>query len=326
MWPKLSNINETIFQKIVATPSLEYSKYNCFARIISGVGVSYAKTDKETGTKIVQPGKGGLIMVSNPDWGLFQAAGQSGPSFYGTPDRSGTIGVDWFGNAVNTSESTEVDVPFKPSPVLTAINSKEGKDQISRHCDIKITAYTLAQVELIQKYLMEPGYSLLIEWGWNTPEGVSGLVPLFPTTKIVSLIGERNLDNDSLHSHRIKTNGDYDSFFGFIVGGNVDTNGDAFDISIKLRGAPGLPTYLQSHANISKIADNKITNDDSHPPFGVTSLNMTDVSEQAERRFKQMFNLLPKTRQTNQVVNLPFTPGQGWGSLDFINFDPIIDA
>lgn len=326
MWPKLSNINETIFQKIVATPSLEYSKYNCFARIISGVGVSYAKLDKETKTKIVQPGKGGLIMVSNPDWSLFQAAGQTGPSFYGTPDRSGTIGVDWFGNAVNTSESTELDVPFKPSPVVTAINSKEGKDQISRHCDVKITAYTLAQVELIQKYLMEPGYSLLIEWGWNTPEGVSGLVPLSPTTNIVSLIGERNLNNDSLHSHRIKTNGDYDSFFGFIVGGTVDTNGDAFDISIKLRGAPGLPTYLQGHANVSKLQDNKITNDDAHPPFGVTSLNLTDVSQQAERRFKQMFNLLPKTRQTNQVVNLPFTPGQGWGSLDFINFDPIIDA
>jgi len=80
MWPKLSNIDNDIYQKIVSTSPLEYSTYNCFARIISGVGVSYPKLD-QTGKKVVEPGKGGLIMVSNPDWGLFQAAGQTGPSF-----------------------------------------------------------------------------------------------------------------------------------------------------------------------------------------------------------------------------------------------------
>lgn len=324
MYPKLSNINETIFKKITQTPISDYSKLNCFVRIISGVGVKQPKFSKETKEQIA-PGKGGLIMVSNSDFPLFQAAGV-GPSIYGSAERSGTIGVDWFGNAVNTSEASEIDVPFKPSPIVTAINSKEGKDQISRHCDLKITAFTLAQVELIQKYFMEPGYSLSIEWGWNTPDGVSGLIPLQPSYQIVKTIGERNLDSIQTQNISIATEGDYCSFFGFIVGGNIDTNGDTFDIGIKLRGAPGLPTYLQSQANIGQFKDNKISNSDAHPPFGVTSLNLKEETEKAERRFKQMFNLLPKTRQTTQVVNLISVPGDGFSELDFVNFDPVIDA
>lgn len=324
MYPKLSNINATIFKKITQTPVLDYSKLNCFVRIISGVGVKLPKFSKET-KKQIEPGKGGLVMISNPDFPLFQAAGV-GPSIYGSTERSGTIGVDWYGNAVNTSEASEIDVPFKPSPVVTSINSKEGKDQISRHLDLKITAFTLAQVELIQKYLMEPGYSLSIEWGWNTPVGVSGLIPLQPSNQIVKTIGERNLDSSQTQNISIATEGDYCSFFGFIVGGNIDTNGDTFDIGIKLRGAPGLPTYLQSQANIGQFKDNKISNNDAHPPFGPTSLNLKEETEKAERRFKQMFNLLPKTRQTKQVVNLVSVPGDGFSELDFINFDPVIDA
>ena len=168
-------------------------------------------------------------------------------------------------------------------------------------------------------YLMEPGYSLFIEYGWNTDLGVSGLIPLTYRT-IVSDAGKYSLDQNSLHEKRKSCAGDYDSFFGFVVGGTVSSNGDFFDISIKLRGAPGLPTYLQSHNSIEVIENGKVSNKYSRPPFGITDLNLPAQNQMAERRFKQMFNDLPKVRQTTFVRDL-ISNGQYFTNLDFINFD-----
>ena len=306
MFPKLTNIAAEISASIKSKDSIEASKLNCFVRIISGAGT-------------------GLIMTSNPDWKLFAAAGLTEPTFYGNSVGSGAIGIDWVKRPVYASTNNSTgDIPFKPSPVVTSINVKEGKDQISRHCDIKITAYTLAQVEVLQTYLMEPGYSLFIEYGWNTDLGVGGLIPLNAKT-IVDDAGKYSLDQDSLHLKRLGTQGDYDSFLGFIVGGTVTSNGDFFDINIKLRGAPGLPTYLQSHNNIEVIVDGKVSNKYSIPPFGVTELNLEASDQMAERRFKQMFNDLPKVRQTTFVTDL-ISNGEFFTNLDFINFDPVIEV
>jgi hypothetical protein len=308
MFPKLTNIEQTIVNSIKSKDTIQASALNCFVRIISGAG-------------------NGLIMNSNPNWKLFSAAGMAEPSFYGDSNRSGAIGIDWLGKPVYSGQNSATgDVPFKPSPIVTAINVKEGKDQISRHCDLKITAYTLAQVEILQSYLMEPGFSLFIEYGWNTDLGVGGLIPINYKT-IVDDAGKFSLDQDSLHTKRISTHGDYDSFFGFIVGGSVGSNGDLFDIDIKLRGAPALPTYLQSHNNIEVIENGKISNKYSRPPFGITDLNLTAVEQMAERRFKQMFNDLPKVRQTTFVTDLLTPTSAGvFTNLDFVNFDPVIEV
>jgi hypothetical protein len=307
MFPRLTPIDSGIVDKIKNTTLFEYAKLNCFVRLISGTGK-------------------GLIMISNPDWKIFEATGAAGASFYGTPDRSGTIGVNWEGKAVNVNDETIIDVPFKPSPIVTSINIKEGKDQISRHCDLKITAYTLGQVELIQKYCMEPGHSLNVEFGWNTPNGFSGLINTSNSRAIPYRVGTRNLDFDELQKWRITTQGDYDSFFGFIVGGSVTSNGDAFEVSIKLRGAPGLPTYMQSQFNVKQTnANGKISNDDAEKPFEMTQLNLEAADQMAERRFKYMFNELPKTRQTKQVKELMGDQKNGFSNLDFINLDPVIE-
>ena len=312
MFPRLTNIESNIASKIKNTSTLSYGKLNCFVRLISGTG-------------------DGLIMVSNPDWKLFEAAGaRGGFTLYGGPDRSGTVGIDWKGKPVNTNDNTSgqiIDTPFKPTPIVTSINIKEGKDQISRHCDLKFTAFTLAQVELLQKYFMEPGHSLCVEYGWNTAEGYSGLVSVAQPNSLPAIIGERNLDYNSLHTTRVQTNGEYDSFFGFIVGGSVTSNGDAFDVSIKLRGAPGLPTYLQSQFNIKQqAADGTINNNDAEPPFDISELNLEAADQMAERRFKMLFNFLPKTRRTTEVKNLLFRTNDNiWTGNDFVNFDPVID-
>jgi len=87
MWPKLSQINDKIYNKITDRNNYEVSKLNCWVRIFSGVG-------------------SGLIMVSNPDTKLFAATGEDA-GVYGfagdtqTSGYSGTLGIDWNGKAVN---------------------------------------------------------------------------------------------------------------------------------------------------------------------------------------------------------------------------------
>lgn len=328
MWPHFSNIDENIYQKILhgrVTGSVaetkfsaerEYSKKNCWVRVISGANK-------------------GLIMYSNPDANLFQAVGDTSRDTlytYGYQNGSGPLGIDWYGNVVKADDGWS----GRPSPIVNGITLKEGKDQISRECEITLTCYTLGQMEKIQEYLMEPGYSLLIEYGYNTENGVSKLIPLNtnqPLT-IAKAAGDNNLDQDELHKRRVSAYGDYDSFFGFIVGGSTAANGTSFDVTIKLRGAPGLPTYLQSHHifkkyNVDKEGNDLVDNSSIAPKFQISDLNMVDnkvANYVGQRRFKYYFNNLPEHRRTYGVRNLYFATGShsGYIGIDFINMDPVV--
>jgi hypothetical protein len=329
MWPHFSNIDEKIYNKIItgrATGSIaekgfsverEHSKKNCWVRVFSGAN-------------------NGLIMYSNPDWGLFQAVGDTIKDTlftYGYQNGSGPLGVDWYGKVVRADDGWS----GRPSPIITGITLKEGKDQISRECEITLTCHTLGQMEKIQEYLMEPGYSLLIEYGYNSESGVSKMIPI-DTTKpltIAKAAGDNNLDQDELHKRRVASYGDYDSFFGFIVGGTTSANGSAFDVTIKLRGAPGLPTYLQSHNilkkyNVDKDGNELVDNTAIAPKFQISDLNMVDTKVKGyvgQRRFKYYFNNLPEHRRTYGVRQLYFASGStrtGYTESDFINMDPVV--
>ena len=92
MWPKLSNIESVIVEKIKSTDPIAASKLNCFVRVISGAG-------------------SGLVMSSNPNWKLFSAAGVAEASFYGDANRSGTIGMNWDGKPVYAIDGSKLDTP-----------------------------------------------------------------------------------------------------------------------------------------------------------------------------------------------------------------------
>lgn len=331
MWPHFTNIHPNIAFKVqngtFSTASIaekgysaemEFSQRNVWVRLISGAD-------------------DGCIMISNPDANLFKAVGDNTIdklSTYGYGNGSGAIGLDWKGNVVRAEDGWS----GRPSPIVTSVTLKEGKDQISRHCELSITCYTLGQMELIQQYFMEPGYSLLIEYGFNTSKGVAPIIKIdySKPDDLISNAGITNLDQDVLHDRRVRSFGEYDSFFGFIVGGSTSADGDKFNVTIKLRGAPGMPTWLQSQ-NVIKKYDGpndgtpvKVNNKDVAPKFSITDLNMTDTAVQgyvAQRRFKYMFNSLPEHRRTYGVKSLMFpNPPEhaGYTGIDFINMDPVI--
>ena len=308
MWPTISNISGNIANTIksYANDNLAASRLNAWVRVYSG-----AKSDKGSG----------LILESNTNFKIFSAAGEGGGSIYGNAERSGAVGRTWD----NVAVVSDVGRVLRPSPIITTLNSKEGQDQISRTCDFSITCFTLQQLELMQTYFMEPGYSVAVEWGWNTDNSAKGLINTGDVTSTLNQIADVTLNNGQLSSKRLFTNGEYDIFLGFIIGSTISSDGENFKIDVKLRGAPSLPTYLQSQNRITiKSAGIEPDPDKSKALFPESELTSDGNTEEEakKRRFKYMFNELPAFRQTESVKKL----SDKAKAIDFMNFDRVIQT
>ena len=309
MWPKLSNIDKDIYDKITNRNNLEASKLNCWVRLFSGVG-------------------DGLILVSNPDTKLFAAAGEGGIyGFAGNATESGysgELGKTWDKKSVNP----EAGRSLRPSPMVTSLEFSEGEDQISRSGKISLKVFSLEQMEIIQQFFMEPGYNVFIEWGWNTEDGVSGLIKTDKPNSIPNLAASGNLIQSGIRNKALKTNGDYDNMMGFIVGGAVGNDGENFSVEIELRGTPELPSYLQQQ-NVAyptlKNGGGIVSKEGSSPyPAGVLTESTTNEADAGglalDRRFATMFNSLPSHRQTQDVIDFK----DKFTIYDFINCDGLI--
>ena len=235
------------------------------ASISTSLNKSTDASSLVTWMRVISGTGGGLIMSSNPDIPVtseptFDKANKSwmhSPSSHGSRLVAGMIGYDWDGVPVYPYMTPlGGDLVLRPSPIITAFEVKEGKDQISRECTLSLECFSLEQMELMQRYFLEPGYSLCIEYGWNSNVGLSQKMPNIGTADILQAAADRNLNGNNLHQRRIDSLGDYDTFLGFIVGGNVQSDDDKWKISVKLRGAPGMPTFLQSQNKTLQINSN----------------------------------------------------------------------
>jgi hypothetical protein len=331
-FPIYSEIAAPVFNGIITSgqnnpnspnPNLDASSLVAWIRLISGTGDGLIMTSNPENTRIIN------TLTANPV--LSGASYYSG--VYGDRDKAGFIGYDWSGKAVHPYRTpVGGDLVLRPSPVITAFEVKEGKDQISRHATVSIKCFSLAQCEMIQEYCMEPGHSLLIEYGWNIDSALTQLTDITDKNYIVRDAADENLNQDVLHSKRVLSGGSYDSFFGFIVGGNTSAEGDAFIISVRLRGMPGLPTFLQLQHTINNFVPAKGASViQTAKPY--TSMDVTNMfkapgssidSVLGNRRYKYMFNKLPPIRQTpdvQNIINKVNSKVTAYGWWDLVNFD-----
>ena len=343
------------------------NQYNSITSGMSGAGYQFKNRNKTLSGKfpwirIFSGAEDGLILQSATlDDELkivdsFRAAttvmlGNSDRGSYGNQKGSGPIGKNfknkWVYPSVayqrglaisNTNENNDEDQDWtlRPSPVVTSLEIKEGKDHISRVGTLVIKCFTLPQLEEMQKYFMEPGFSILIEYGHNDKEAFSQLIDTKDTRTIVTQAADDNLDFDILQNKRFESWGNYDSFFAFIVGGSVASENENFIMTVNLRGMPGLPTFLQQQKNINIIT---VTTD---PTTGkktkvvtkfpsVRLFSISDISKISDsatvassRRYKYMFNLLPPERQIGEVGKMVTKAESGdkaWNHKDLIGFD-----
>jgi hypothetical protein len=325
------------------------------ASISTSLNKSTDASSLVTWMRVISGTGGGLIMSSNPDIPVtseptFDKANKSwmhSPSSHGSRLVAGMIGYDWDGVPVYPY-MTPVggDLVLRPSPIITAFEVKEGKDQISRQATLVLKCFSLAQCEIIQKYLMEPGHSLLVEYGWNTDIAEAQLIDISNPNDIVNQAADNNLNYVELHGKRLKSAGDYDSYFGFIVGGSTVSEGDSFIINVKLRGMPGMPTFLQGQHTVNRLVDIKDAKgnilgkktsviptaqtysvDDIEAGVGSSATTTSSPIAIGLRRYKWMFNNLPPIRQIPQVkalVDNVKKTNTYYGWWDLINFDAVV--
>lgn len=326
MWPQLTNIEKEISGTIKSRANTKVaSKLNPWVRIISGAEVSGVK---------------GLVITSNNDFKLFKAADQNFGAIYGSKAESGAIGYDLQNkNAIGASGEGR---GFRPSPIIKSLSSKEGKDQISRELELTLECFSKDQMELLQAFLMEPGYNLCVEWGFNTANALSQMIDTQKSLEdILNAVANRCLNQDNIHNARKSSAGEYDIFLGFIVGGTVTSQGENFELTIKCKGAPGLPTFLQTHKKTQELdANGKVIELPTVHPFPVSELEEevapagagaavvagaaggTVNGPLARRRFKAMFNGLPAEKQIKEIKELSQTE---YSEYDFINFDEVVN-
>lgn len=292
-FPSFSNIDESIrgtLDKRKGNP-LEVSKLNVWVKLTSAVG-------------------NGLVVYSNPDYKLFNAAGDGNIStIYGSNSQSGVLGVDWDNNVVYPTNS---DLPLQPRPAVTSIEIDEGAGNISRKATISMTAFTKGQTELLSEYFLEPGYTVFFEFGWNTPKSAAQLVSpdkpdaisIAKMQNMVELVGKRN-----------NSEGTYENYLGYITGGSISIEGTVWNITINLTGFTDIPLYLKTHEGLStKEIDGEVEKTSKSLVYS----SIKNSEKAGTRLFKRMFNELPTIRQIHAVKDLEEELAS---ELNFINFD-----
>jgi hypothetical protein len=218
-------------------------------------------------------------------------------SRYGTGDKnkSGRIGTDFQGNSVYANNETRY---HRPSPVIEGLDVQNGQQGLSRKCKFTIKCSTLAQAEVISMYFLEPGFNVLVEFGWNTALGKSGKEPVLDACNIAKHNNFKYCNNKRKNSE-----GHYDCFLGTITAGGI-TSGDSetYNIDVELTTIGEIPSYLQQHRGDSAVGDT-VTKGDKL--FELSNIEKEiDAGQIGRGLFKQMFNRLPGSKQTNNVKNL----------------------
>ena len=284
-FPNFSQIKDGITSKLDKRKgnSLNVSGLNAWVRLTSGAFP-------------------GLTMYSNADYKLFGSAG-----IYGNADSSGVIGESWSKKRLGGGNTG----PQRPSAIVTSLEIDEGAGNLSRKATYSITCFSKSQMEELTKYFLEPGYSIFIEWGWNTASGVGGLASLDAST-VSSFQSFQKTDE------RRKTGGyEYDNYLGFNTGGSIAMEGDKWIISGKCTGYTELPSYLvTSETGVQPEGSNGILA--SEPIYGENDIDTAGKSALGKQRWMKCYNLLPGTRQTAHVKALQDVLSD---ETNFIGFD-----
>lgn len=309
-FPNFSNIEgyvqETLNSRI--NNPLGVSNLNAWIRVISGV--SGPKGD-------------GLVLYSNPDLKLFNAAGDSSATtIYGNKDISGIIGVNWNGSSVSPSSG----VGLRPSPIVESISIDEGAGNLSRKAEFSVKCFSKEQMEIASNYFLEPGFSIFLEWGWNDARSSRGLVK----RNASEIASHQNFKN--LKDRREKTVGTYDNYLGYITGGSVAVDGEIWTLNVKCTGFTELPAYLVNGDNSGNKRDSKSGKATDKKPKSPDYKNLSAEADLNKKRWMFAFNALPSNRKTleiralgdkNELDNsIQIVPVAH--AVNFINFDETI--
>lgn len=261
---------------------------------------------------------GGLTIVSNPNIPTF-----GNNSIHGTLDANAPIGYQNFsGEPVNSvSAVTNSNSGYKPRPIIEGISVTTGTRGLTRKAEFDIKCYTIEQTELISQYFLEPGFTVVLEWGWNVMQSYQQIA-----SSPEELADIANFDK--LDRKREESEGTYEAFSGVVVGGGISQNDAAYTVSVELNGLGQVFSYIQSHNN-SSVSDTNEADEDEEQLTVITEIGSSDIAinddiyNDQKESFAFMFNSLPEKWKTTRVQNL-INNEEISNSNNFINFIPQI--
>jgi hypothetical protein len=243
----------------------------------------------------------GLALYSNRDGGF--------ASHYGSQTTAGITGETWGGGDVGGG-----DEGYKPSPYVSAMEIEENVGSISRKASFTIVAHTQQQCNVLINHFLEPGYTVFLQWGWNTPLANGKLLKPGDGLSADSVANYADFANTS--TARSATDGEYDNYLGFITGGGVSRVGDKWEINVKLTGFTELPAYLNAADTATKDSAVAERGGKYFPQSQIENETSLD-----KKRFMMMFNELPSNRRTNEVAKRLLEEPYMLDAKNYINFD-----
>ena len=290
-FPRYRPIQQFVIDELNLKKNLVYtSRLNAWIRVTANAGA-------------------GLVLQSNPD---IPIVGSNG--IYGNSSSPGIVGLNWNGDVVSVQGD---DRGLRPSPTISGLTIKNGTSGLTRECNFSIEAYTPGQVDVIQLYFGQPGFTSMVEFGWDLEKAHNQKLELN-----ASSISKLN-DFSNVLTRRKNSKGNYDNFFGFITGFKIGSDGDKYTIDVTLKGLGELPQTLKLHKPVADDAPEESTEGTnkkikSRSSIKYSKQTMLKEKDSGKLNFMYMFNSLPSHKQLQSVKALESEYGR---VENFINFN-----
>ncbi len=273
-------------------------------------GNNLGASDMQAWIKIISAAEGGIVLESIPADDSFEMR-------YGNTTKSGAIGRNLFGAAIYV----DGDRAFRPSPIIENVSVEFGAGGLNRKCTFDIKAFTLKQAEALSKYFLEPGFTVVVEYGWNTPKSVAYQITPSSYCQMTGF-----LNYNWLKTRQKNSMYKYDGFLGYITNGGMKSGDDeTYILSVELTTIGEIPMYLQQHRGSNTV---DATTNNSGKTYSEGDIeDLIEDGKVGKALFYQMFNRLPQAKQTNAVKKLlqdgtikPEVTHEG----NYINMDDVV--
>lgn len=241
---------------------------------------------------------GGLILQSIYNEDGFQTR------YGGLTDEqsSGIIGVNLKNEPVRLNNGRKL----RPSPTVSQVSIDEA-DIGRKKTSFTITCYSKEQAEKVAEHFLEPGFTVLVEWGWNTQlsrkQWVGNETQNNNEVTVDSILSYDNYT--TIKNKRKSSNFDYDATLGFITDGRIAFGeGETYNLEITLTSLGEVAEYMQQHFETKEAKDKT-------QPGGGTNPIKEDVSDSnlplGELLYRYMYTELPsyKQKRLEKYLNLP---------------------
>lgn len=294
LFPLLVNIEEDLASKMMARAG----KNDVASGMTSWIRVASAANDE------------GFVIESIPQSDSFVDR-------YGFDKNrdSGRIGQTFNGKSITVDE---IDRKGRPSPIIEGLSIEFGAGGLTKKAKFNIKCFTLKQADKLSEYFLEPGYTVLVEWGWNTDSSVNQKIDLNPC----NMAKFNNFQHNKQKT--VDSKYEYGGFLGFITqGGLTYEDGEIYNLSIELTTIGEIPAYIQSN----KGAVGGKVDDKSGKSFKETHIeNESEDGDIGKALYMQMYNRLPQQKQIEPIKVLyesgQDSRGNPWSDKgNFINMD-----